>query len=224
MKEEDSQYSMEDLTHIQRVKLPVRFAKQTTPFTCASKAVQMILNYFNPEKYNLRHDLEMEILERSRLGRYQTATSPGLALYALEEGFEVDHLATSQEVFTYPTDTKSGYTMTREEFDEKTAMDRVYFEKARRAGLKTIVLDRLEELPKRLRTYLQKGIPVMAMLDFDGALHDIVIKGYWKNVFMTNDPAYGERSFLERDLLELINTRYGVSLLAIYPHQESRET
>lgn len=207
-----------EMKEIKRVKLPVRFARQKTPFTCGAKALQVILNFHNPEQYNLRYELETEIFEFARLGKYDASTTPGLALFALEHGYPVEHIVKFKEIFQYPEEPISGYTMPKEEFEEKFAIDIVLFEKARQKGLKTIVVPNITE-SNILKKYLTKGIPLLAMLELGGILHDVVIRGFSQDFYMIIDPDQGETGLHARELIRHFDTRYGVSILAIYPRK-----
>lgn len=206
----------------ERVKLHVRFAKQQTPHTCAPKALQMVLSFHNPECYDLGKELEIAIFEKAKLGHYNAATTPGLAVFALEEGFPVDHIVKFKEAFKYPDELLPGYTMPRGEFDEKVAIDALYFERARALGLNTVVVPDIGARPAFLKSYLQRGIPLIAMLDIDGLLHDVVIRGFFNEVFLITDPAAGQRSIPEGQLMRYLDTRYGVSILAIYSRQAAQ--
>lgn len=208
------------MREFERTKLPVRFAKQRTPYTCAPKALQMIINFHVPNEFDLRQGLEIEIFERAKLGKYNAATSPGLALFALEHGFPVDHLVKFEDAFKYPEKPLSGYTMPAEEFEEKRLIDEMYFEKAKAKGLKTIVVPDLADVSALMKDYLKRDVPLLAMIDNGGRLHDLVIRGFYGSTYLTIDPGRGEVSVAEKNLVQNLDTRYGMSILAIYPRPD----
>jgi len=198
-------------------KIPISFEKQSTPYTCGAKALQLVLNYFNPKKYPLGDYLEMEIFRRAKLGNYNAVTHPGLALVALEEGFEVEYLMLYEEMFRYPERVYPGYTMPREEFEEKVMIDREYLKKAKEKGLKIVIVKTITG--DLLRSYIDRNIPLIGMIDNLGQLHDIIINGYkitkYFSAFYITDPWSGQRGILEKELINLLSTRYGVGILAI---------
>lgn len=161
----------------------------------------------------------MTIFEFTRLGEYKAATSPGLALYALEKGFAVDHIVKFEEIFKYPDASLPGYTMPRDEFEEKIALDKLFFAQAETKGLQTLIIPDMVE-STILKNYLKEGILLLAMIDVGGLLHDIVIRGFWHDIYLIVDPARGERSVHKRELMHLIDTRYGISILAVYPKEK----
>ena len=156
---------------------------------------------------------ELQILEECRLGPYPNATHPGTALMALKHGFKVDYLHIYKNIFVYPYGYPPDEVMSHEEFELKLSIDLEYIRQALRKGLKLVRLPSLTA--DELRTALRKG-PILAMVDYSGSLHDIIIQGFDGNTFSIVDPAKGYITYSERTLLHLVNTRYGVSLLNIY--------
>ena len=195
-------------------KLGVRFEAQSTGYTCAAKALQLVLNYFDASRYPLGVSLEMGFWDRARLGKYSVATCPGLALIAVEEGFEADYVAYYRELFRYPTTGITGYVMPREEFNEKLAIDKNYFAKATEKGLRLRII-RPDQVVEEIKEYLNVGTPLIAMVDYSGILHTVVIRGYKRNTFYMVDPIGGYRSTYVDHLFGLVNTRYGLAILAI---------
>lgn len=195
------------------VKIPIKFERQSTGLTCEAKALQLVLHFYEPSRFPLGKDLEMEIYRRAKLGRYDAATHPGLALVALEEGFDVDYIMAHENMFVYPEKKYPGYTMPRKEFEEKLKIDREYFEKAKKKGLKVVLIQELTS--KILENYLNKLIPLIGLADFYGSLHAIILRGYKSNTFYIVDPIAGYYTTYKDRLIELLSTRYGVAILAI---------
>lgn len=195
--------------------LKVPAERQSTGFSCAAKALQLILHFHKPGQFPLGCELELDILARAKLGSFDVATHPGIAVVALECGFDVEHLVLSDEVFSYPTVAHSGHTMSREEFEEKIAIDRKYFQTARALGLRSVIVPRITS--DLIRSYLAEGIPLIAMTDRNGTLHDVVIRGLRNREMKLVDPSTGYRTEYIDHFLEDVHTRYGVSIIAVLP-------
>ena len=202
-----------------KVKHRVNFERQSTPYTCGAKSLQLILNFFNPGKYPLGRDLEMEIYRRAKIEGYRPTTPPLLARVALEEGFAVEYLMSTPKLFEYPGEDAP---MPREEFEKKLALDMKYFKEAKALGLIHRVVDLTPGLCSR---YLSRGMLLLAMGDFQGVLHDFVIRGFEgveqpgqrvkPTVFYIVDPARGQYTMYWGSLIDTVKTKYGISVLCI---------
>jgi hypothetical protein len=195
--------------------LQVEFEQQSLGYSCAAKCLQLVLNFHDSKKFPLGSDLELEILKESKLGNYNEATHPGLVLYVLRKGFNVDYITNYDDLFRYPVIEHAGYTMSKSEFDEKIKIDKEYFKKALELGVKNILFDKVTT--NEIKKYIDLGFPLVVMTDNGGSLHDVVIRGYKNNIFKIVDPISGYRSIHKDDVEKMVNTRYGSSIFVVKP-------
>jgi hypothetical protein len=191
----------------------VTYEKQSMPTSCAAKTAQMVMNYWDPEAAPLGQEKEKEIFSQARLGVYDVATHTGIALYALNQEFEVTHIVCGPELYRYPENITSEK-MSREEFDKKISIDVAFNKSAEAKGLKHVFVQNIDK--DALCNLLEKG-PVICMTQNlqSKVLHDVIVTGFKDNAFSIVDPLNGYEEVNADKLLTAVNTIYGPSLLLI---------
>lgn len=195
--------------------LQVNYEKQSTSYSCAAKCLQLVLNYHQPETFPLGEKLELNILKESKLKGHNEATHPGLVLFSLKKGFNVEYITKYSDLYQYPSVEHPGYTMPEDEFNGKIEVDKEYFKKALEKGANNQIIENIEAAD--FKKYIDQNLPIIAMTDKRGMLHDVVIRGYKNNMFKIVDPVKGYRSIYSNKLESLVNTRYGNSLIVVKP-------
>lgn len=178
---------MEDkYSYLQRksIKLPINSYLQTTPTTCIAASALMMFNYFEPEKYPLTEEKEMEIHRIIRFwegGFGEYGSYPKLAKYAIENGYRVTMLMEGPRkpnpIF-FPHDLFDQF---MEEFlpyiDELTGSENFN------------ILNGSFEYDD-LHPFIEKGLPILVEINYPTSYptHNIVIRGHKNSYIRLVDP------------------------------------
>lgn len=193
--------------------LDVTFERQNQPTSCAAKCVQMVMHYYDASRFPLGKEAEEEIMAEASFDNYDVATHPALARFAQERGFQVTYLTKYPDLYRLPETAPRGWTMPKEEFEEKISVDRKFLITATKAGVSHEVMQSIE--PGFFQKYIDKGAPVICMTDSLGSLHDVIVHGYTGTRLRILDPIRGYDLVEESIFRHRVDGRYGHSFLII---------
>ncbi len=166
----------------------------------------MILNYFNKKEFPLTREKEMEIHSKSYYGRfgndekfhefYLSSSYPGLALYALENGFRAK-LYQQYSTFRYSP------LWPRNIFNDMIRIYKLYLNMAQKIGLETEIGEfSLEELIENL----ENDIPSIVLIKENSAFHNLVFHGFDEKYVYLIDPLKGYKSMKKSSFEKALNS------------------
>jgi len=167
-------------------KTSVKPYKQHLSRGCGPSSLLIILHTYNPIKFPLTSEMEDEIYNFSKFKDKDTTSIPGLALYALQSGFNVK-LYGSYEI------PKKPIVMSDTDYNEYVKKYVYFKEEAKKQGLKELLGDfSLDELIEK-EIYDNNLAMILIKLDQKAEiLHNIVIRGHKSNKILCVDPMRGE--------------------------------
>ena len=178
---------------------------QTTDYTCASSALLMALNHYNPS-IKLSTENEYDIWLNTVVLPTRASSIFGLAVYAKEKGLN-PQIVTEEISYVYPDYRFKRYKKT--DIEKAKEIAKIYLKKAQQLNIpiqeRSFTLDFVKQLLKKKKKILLR-VNAGVLRDTKSTSNFIMINDFKNNQFNIFDPAQGELNVSEEKMQEAFDT------------------
>jgi len=172
--------------------------KQQLTRGCGPASLLMAMHFFSPEEFPLKVIKEQEIYDEAKFKEEGSTSLPGLALYALKQGFCAKYY-TNYEIPKRPKN------YAQDDYDKNIKVYKKHKAEARELGLIEKIGDfRLQDIILE-ELYRDRPIICLIKLGSEEVTHNVLVRGHKSNRICFLDPLEGVYkvklfSFFEKDM------------------------